>query len=157
MAEKTTVRMLLEHAAGRGWHLGNFDIAAAYLHENRTLAHTVFIGEQPRFDGHRIHPHHTGVLRKNRCGTPPVAHTYDKELEHRLHKHGYTQSHCDPCLFAKTDNGQSIVVAVSIDDFLPTSPSRRPTDNLFQTLAREYTVEDLGQPMTYLKWHIKPK
>ena len=155
MADRTTVRTMFAIAASMNMKIEHFDITGAYLHEEYKHTKKVFIWQPPRFNGQYKHQATHGQLKGNVYGTPAAAHIYTTELHVHLKKHRYTQMRSDPSLFTGKVGKHRLIVAISMDDFMPCATIKKLIDELYNTLAKKYTVKRMGRPTSYLNWKIQ--
>ena len=88
-------------------------------------------------------------------GTPAAAHIYTTELHAHLKKHGYTQMRSDLSLFTGKAGKHMLIVAISMDDFLPCATDKKLIDELYNTLSMKYKVKRMGRPTSYHNWKIQ--
>ena len=55
----------------------------------------------------------------------------------------------------KKDKGKTILVGMSMEDFLPVATHRTLIDDLYNVVKAKYTVKRLGRPDKYLNWTIQ--
>ena len=155
VAERPTVRILFCLAAAQGLSIEQFDIHSAFLHEPYTYDRPVYIRQYPRFDGSLKHPGTLGILQGNLYGTPPAGHIYFSGLRSHLLQHGFKQSNADPCLFIRHHHELgTLLVSVTIDDFLAVAKHQRHIDILYKILSLKYQVKRKGIPKLFLNWKV---
>ena len=155
MANRTTIRTLFAIAASMNMRIEHFDITGAYLHEKYKHANRVYVWQPQRFDGTYKHRSTHGELKGNLYGTPAAANIYSTELHRHLKSHGYQQMRSDTSLFTKKKRGNTILVGISMDDFLPIATSQTLIDDLYTILQKKYKVKRMGRPRKYLNWTKK--
>ena len=154
MAENTSVRTLLSIAAAHGWPVQYMDITAAYLHETHDPKFPVYMGQHPRFDGTMNHIHKAGQLIGNLYRRRSAGHCYTAGLQKHLKSRGYQQCDSNLCLFTISNAKRSLLVTVSMNDFLVTVSQQALIDDLLATLRKKYTIKNLGFPKSYLGWQF---
>ena len=71
-----------------------------------------------------------------------AANIYSTELHSHPKKHGYIQMKSDISLFAKPQGGHSILVGISMDDFLPIATTQSLIDDLYKILQKSTSSSD---------------
>ena len=155
MADRTTIRTLFALAASMNMAIEYFDITGAYLHEKYQHKKKVFVWQPPRFDGSYKHQATHGQLKGNLYATPAAANIYSTNLHRHLEKNGYKQARSDMSLFYKHKGQDTILIGISMDDFLPIATDPTLIDDLYRVLKRKYKVKRMGKPTKYLNWTIR--
>ena len=154
MTDCTIIRTLFAMAASVKVKLEHFDITGAYLHEKYQHGNRVYVWQPQWFYGTYKHRATHRELKGNLYGTPAAANIYNTELHCHLRKHGYNQMRSDTSLLTKHQDGYTILVGISMDDFLPIATTQSVIDELYDVLQKKYKVKRLGWPSKYLNWTL---
>lgn len=95
------------------------------------------------------------MLAANLYGTPQACKVYIKVACAHLAKHGYVQSHSDPNVFKKTDAHSTIIMALTIYEFLVAASSKVMNTDLLRVLSMKYQTKDLEHATRMLNWTLK--
>lgn len=155
-AEKSSSRLIFAHARYYKQQLHHFDISSAFTHEPYDPEHTVYVRQMPLSDGSFAHPNcKYGILKKNLYGSKPAGNIYLTALHSHMLLDNYKQSTADPCIYFKHIATGTIIVSITIDDFLVTAPTTVDIQNFHTHLASKYKVKHLGKPTSFLGWSIE--
>lgn len=101
MATKSTILMLFALTAPLRLNMEHLDIKGTLLQEAFGYGDTVYIKDPKRTNGNYKHGGTVGVLRGNMYGGRSAGNYFLKGLIVLLHKHGYSPTYVDPCLYFK--------------------------------------------------------
>ncbi len=152
-ANRAAVRLLLALASKHRVPRRQLDITSAFLHENYDWPTNLYLKPIRSFDGTRSQ-HQTALLQRNLYGTPQAPATYMRGLHKYLKEHGYTRPRSDRSVYYKRSAVGSIVMAVTIDDFLVIATNDGLYDTLVSNLKKKYVLKDLGIAKQLLGWSI---
>lgn len=94
------------------------------------------------------------MLDANLYGTPQACKVYITCAYEHLRKHGYQQCKSDPNVFKRTMTEGTVIMVLTIDDFLVAASSREVYNELISTLELKYKVSDLGKATRILNWTL---
>jgi hypothetical protein len=148
-----TFRALLATSCQRGWPVHQMDCTTAFLVP--ALTTPVYL----RFPEHALLRQHfpdlvpenpVVMLKKALYGLVNSPREWSKHLSLSLRSLGFEQSHADPCLYLRKENGVlAAAIAVFVDDLAITCP---PDDieALKLSLKRKYRMTDGGEISWFL-------
>ena len=134
VVKPTTVRLVLSIAVSNGWKL-------------RHLQEDVYMVQPPAFvDKER--PHFVCKLRKAIYGLKQAPRAWYHELRSFLLANSFTNSVNDTSLFILKHHGHLLYLLVYVDDIIITGDDEHAVDLLVHTLAKRFSLKDLGS-LTY--------
>jgi hypothetical protein len=107
-----TIRAILTIAAIFDFRIQQMDVKGAYL--NGTLKEEVYM-RQP--EGYNDGSGRICLLKKMLYGLKQSRREWNRELDLKLQKHGYTRLKADPCAYTRQSGGLEIIM-VWVDDLL---------------------------------------
>lgn len=152
--DKTTIRLILAHAAAHRLPLEHFDISSAFLHEDFEHTNPVFIRQHPSFNGSYRHDAQVGQLRGNLYCNRQAGRILSDGARNFLASLGYTQLKSDLCTYTKITADTQAIIATTINDFLICATHTDLISDLYNKLKAKYTIKRLGYPTKYLNWKI---
>lgn len=154
-ADRDSLRFVIALASQQAHQLYHVDLKSAFLHERFKGKKKLYMQPLHDFDGTMQTPGLAYMLAANLYGTPQACKVYIQGAYQHLRKHGYVQCRSDHNVFRlKTQHG-SIVMALTIDDFLVAASNRRMYTDLLQTLSLKYRTKDLGPASRILNWTLR--
>lgn len=170
-----TVRFLLAITAERNWELQQFDVKTAFLHgdleehifmelphiptevQNVTFKH---LKENPITKNKEKLPklmknkgENVLQLKKALYGLKQSSREWFKKFTKLLNDCNLTVCNCDPCLFRNEE--RNLYVIIYVDDFLVTAASMSLIEKLWEQLATNLTITNLGQPKVFVGIQIQ--
>lgn len=137
----TTLRLLFALSVQLNLDISHLDVTTAFL--NGYLEEDIYM-EKP--EGFPSSDGKGQVLKLKRAiyGLKQSSRAWYRRVDDCLTEYGYTRSKLEPCLYAKNDNGLTIV-ALYVDDFFVFSNNEQETKRLKQVLSSHFKLKDLGQ------------
>jgi hypothetical protein len=117
------------------------DVKGAYL--NGILKEKIYM-RQP--EGHNDGTGRICQLHKTIYGLWQAGHKWNKQVDERLRKHGYTPLGSDPCIYVRWDSNNFSILTIWVDDILLFTSSDKMMDQMKDVLWKEWTMTDLGDP-----------
>jgi hypothetical protein len=117
------------------------DMKGAYL--NSILYETIHM-DQP--EGHKDGTDRVCRLIKTIYGLQQAMHEWNKQLDEKLRKHGYTCLRLDPCMYVQWDMEDIAIITVWVDDLLLFTSEDVMMTHMKDTIKSEWTITDLGEP-----------
>lgn len=154
-ADRDSLRFVIALASQRRFSLFHVDLKSAFLHERFKGKKALYMQPLPAFDGSVQYTNVAYMLTANLYGTPQACKVYIQGAYQHLRMHGYIQCKSDQNVFHKTDSDGTIVMALTIDDFLVAASDTRVYHKLLQTLSLKYRTKDLGPATRILNWTLR--
>ena len=136
-----TIRALLSIAAVRDLKIQQMDVKGAYL--NGVLKETVYM-KQP--EGFEDGSDRVCLLKKTLYGLKQAGREWNKELDNKLKKHGFTRLRADPCAYTRGRDDDLEIITVWVDDLLLFSTSDMLMNKMKKDIRSEWETTDLGEP-----------
>jgi transposase InsO family protein len=135
-----TIRAILAIAAIFDFRIQQMDVKGAYL--NGTLKEEVYMWQPEGYDdgSGRI-----CLLKKTLYGLKQSGREWNRELDLKLQKHGYTRLKADPCAYTRQSGGLEIIT-VWVDDLLLFATSDELMAEMKKNIHSEWEITDLGEP-----------
>ena len=153
VVKTTTIRVLLSIAVSRGWSLRQLDVNNAFLQGH--LAENVFMAQPSGFTDPAL-PLHVCHLKKAIYGLKQAPRAWYNELRQFLVQNGFANSHSDNSLFIFNANDCVIFLLVYVDDIIVTGNNDTLVNNFIDTLARRFSIKDLGALSYFLGVEVIP-
>ncbi len=144
-----TVRTILALCAQKELMIHQMDVATAFL--NGTLEEEVYM-KQP--DGFVENPDLVCKLKRSLYGLKQSPRCWNTVLDEQLKDIGLVQHKEDPCLYTAT-GGETVIVAVYVDDILIATESEEKMNQVKQMIASRFNVKDLGKLKSFLGVQVK--
>ncbi|KAK0607898.1 hypothetical protein LWI29_022218 [Acer saccharum] len=149
----TTVRLVLSIATSHGWPLRQLDINNAFLQGQ--LTEDVYMAQPPGFID-SDYPTHVCKLRKAIYGLKQAPRAWYHELRQFLITSGFTNSYADTSLFVLKTGGALLYLLIYVDDIILTGSSTTQVEQFVDTLARRFSLKDLGSLSYFLGVEVLP-
>ncbi|VVA23262.1 Hypothetical predicted protein, partial [Prunus dulcis] len=153
VVKPTTIRVVLHLALSNGWPIRQLDVNNAFLHG--TLSDTVYMSQPPGFVDTNL-PSHVCKLRKALYGLKQAPRAWYKELSSFLLSQGFRNATSDASLFISTFGRNVIYFLVYVDDLIVTGNNSSLVMQFIATLARRFSVKDLGSLHYFLGVEVIP-
>ncbi|KAK4700421.1 hypothetical protein P7C70_g5826, partial [Phenoliferia sp. Uapishka_3] len=134
---QASVRAILALAAQNGWLLQQFDVSSAYLHG--VLKEEVYLRQPPGF-GDDSNPSGVLRLRKSLYGLCQAGHEWNELLHATLVAFGMTRTGSDHGVYFINKDGESLILAIHVDDGLVASSSPELSKSLEAFLQSKFDV-----------------
>ncbi|KAK0576029.1 hypothetical protein LWI29_010847 [Acer saccharum] len=149
----TTVWLVLSIATSHGWPLRQLDINNAFLQGQ--LTEDVYMAQPPGFID-SDYPTHVCKLRKAIYGLKQAPRAWYHELRQFLITSGFTNSYADTSLFVLKTGGALLYLLIYVDDIILTGSSTTQVEQFVDTLARRFSLKDLGSLSYFLGVEVLP-
>lgn len=136
----TTVRILLEISAAKGWELFQMDVHNAFLHGD--LDDEVYMKLPPGFSASS--PNKVCKLRKSLYGLRQAPRCWFAELSSALKDFGFKQNYSDYSLFTLKKGSSIVYVLVYVDDLIIGGNDSDLISKFKAYLNRTFHMKDLG-------------
>lgn len=150
VAHKDTIRLLLAIVNYFDWKLDQVNIVAAFCNGN--LGETIYM-EPP--EGSEIADDNVLHLNKALYGLKQSPRCFNKSLDKWLQSQGFCAMTGDPCLYIRSNNGNTILLSLHVDDQLIASNDCTHLDQFKQELNAAFECSDGGAANYFLGFNIK--
>lgn len=140
VVKMTTVRILLEISAAKGWELFQMDVHNAFLHGD--LDDEVYMKLPPGFTASS--PNKVCKLRKSLYGLRQAPRCWFAKLSTALKEFGFQQNYSDYSLFTLKKGSSIIYVLVYVDDLIIGGNDSTLITHFKEYLNRKFHMKDLG-------------
>lgn len=93
-------------------------------------------------------------LSKPIYGLKQASREWNKKLENSLKAAGLNQSHIDPCVYFKIQNGKMLFIAIYVDDLMIFDNDPRLRSQIKSNLMEKFKMKDLGVAKYCIGIHI---
>ncbi|KAJ9562385.1 LOW QUALITY PROTEIN: hypothetical protein OSB04_007545 [Centaurea solstitialis] len=153
VTKPVTIRTILSIALSKGWPLRQVDVNNAFL--QGTLCEEVYMVQPPGYT-HPQYPNHICKLRKSLYGLKQAPRAWYIELTTFLLQSGFKKSLADASLFIYSCGDIMCYFMVYVDDIVITGNNNSFLDRFVDTLARRFSVKDLGSLHYFLGIEVIP-
>jgi hypothetical protein len=136
-----TIRAILAIAVVKDLKIQQMDVKGAYL--NGILKEKVYM-DQP--EGFKDGSNRVCLLNKTLYGLKQSGREWNKELDDKLQKHGFTHLVSDPCTYTRVHEDDLEIITVWVDDLLLFATSDERMKKIKDDIRSEWEVTDLGEP-----------
>ena len=150
VANLDSVRTLIALAAKHNLELDQMDVSTAYL--NGELEEDLYMLPP---DGVSIQPGYCWKLQRSLYGLKQAGRTWNKTLDRKLGKLGFTRLDAETCLYVFRKDGQVCFLVVYVDDLLLAAITRKFMDSIKAKLSASFKMRDLGEAKYILGIEIK--
>lgn len=147
VARWDTIRLILGLAAQRGWSVYQLDVKSAFLHGE--LKEDVYV-EQPKGFESQIDSEKVYKLKKALYGLRQAPRAWYSRIESYFIKEGFEKCYCEHTLFVKTEEGNSLILSLYVDDLIYTSNSESMLESFKTSMQEEFSMTDLGKMKYFL-------
>ena len=151
----TSVKLMLDLAASKGWKLLQMDVSNAFLHS--TLDEEIYMSLPQGYTpgpSEVLPPNPVCRLHKSLYGLKQASRQWNRTFSKVLITVGYVQSESDTSLFVKTTPTAFIAVLVYVDDIAIASNNDPELVALKLALATAFKIKDLGTMRFFLGLEI---
>lgn len=142
-----TIRLVLGVAVSRDWPLRQLDVNNAFLQGN--LTEEVYMSQPPGFVD-KDNPGFVCRLKKAIYGLKQAPRAWYTELKTFLLSVRFKYSLSDTSLFILKSEKQFVYILIYVDDILVTGSCPKLVDRIIETLARRFSLKDLGHLSYFL-------
>jgi hypothetical protein len=136
-----TIRAILAIAPTKKLHIQQLDIKGAYL--NGILKERVYM-KQP--EGYNDGTGRVCELIKTLYGLKQAGREWNRKLDSKMCKQGYTRLRSDPCVYIWREDDDFITITVWVDDMLIFATTIQLKLKAKADIESEWEVTDLGTP-----------
>nr|KYP32604.1 Retrovirus-related Pol polyprotein from transposon TNT 1-94 [Cajanus cajan] len=140
VVKPTTVRVVLNLALFKQWHIHQIDINNAFLHGE--LTETVYMNQPPGFN--TTHKNKVCKLHKAIYGLKQAPRSWFQKLSTTLIHMGFRPTRSDTSLFVRNTSTSTILLLIYVDDIIITGSSQAEMNSLILTLHTKFSLKDLG-------------
>jgi Reverse transcriptase (RNA-dependent DNA polymerase) len=141
VAHMEGIRTVLHIGAQRDWIMRQFDVKMAFLYGD--LDEEIYM-QQPKGFEEPGKGDHVTLLKKGLYGLKQGGRQWKKKLHAAMTSFGYMRISADHCIYTRTTNGDSSIVAIHVDDMLACTSSEREMKKLKTDLESLFEIKDLG-------------
>jgi Reverse transcriptase (RNA-dependent DNA polymerase) len=141
VARMEGIRAVLHIGAQRDWPMRQFDVKTAFLYGD--LEEEIYM-RQPKGYEEPGKEDHVALLQKGLYGLKQRGRQWNKKLHTAMTSFGYNCITVDHCIYTRTTNGNSSIVAVHVDDMLACASSELEMNRLKTDLESLFEIKDLG-------------
>ncbi|KAG7551914.1 Zinc finger CCHC-type superfamily [Arabidopsis thaliana x Arabidopsis arenosa] len=147
VARIETIRFIIALAASNGWEVHHLDVKTAFLHGE--LKEDVYVLQPEGFvkEGSEEKVY---KLNKALYGLKQAPRAWNNKLNKILLDLKFTKCSKEPSLYRKTENEESLVVAVYVDDLLVTGSNLELILEFKKGMSAQFEMSDLGKLTYYL-------
>ncbi|KAG7599681.1 GAG-pre-integrase domain [Arabidopsis suecica] len=147
VARIETIRFIIALAASNGWEVHHLDVKTAFLHGE--LKEDVYVLQPEGFvkEGSEEKVY---KLNKALYGLKQAPRAWNNKLNKILMDLKFIKCSKEPSLYRKTENDESLVVAVYVDDLLVTGSSLQLILEFKKGMSAQFEMSDLGKLTYYL-------
>jgi hypothetical protein len=159
VAKATSIRAILALAAKRKMKLRHIDFETAYLNGDLEEAIWMTLPQDSAFlftTQKGEVPHESTVrLLKGLYGLKQAGRLWNRQIHDYLVKIGFERSRADPCIYTKSESGQSVILGLYVDDCLVAYHEDSEISEILAKLKARYAIKDLGEPQQILGLQIE--
>lgn len=151
VARMDTIRTIIATAAHRSWEVHQLDVKSAFLHG--VLSEEVYV-QQPK--GYEVVGQENKVYRLHKAlyGLKQAPRAWFSRIEEYFVKDGFTKSQNEETLFLKTEDDNTLIVSVYVDDLIYTGSSLKMMDEFKKSMKREFDMTELGKMRYFLGFEV---
>ena len=137
-----SVRSVIALAVHGNMRLHQMDVKTAFL--NGELCEEVFL-RQPEGFVEKGKENLVCRLKKSIYGLKQSPRCWNIAIDDHLKKMKFTQTEGDPCLYVSRDKGETVIIAVYVDDILIVGKTDERIAEVKAAIANRFEVKDMGQ------------
>ena len=153
VACKTSIHVLIGTALYYKWEVKMFDVEAAFLNaqcENKTFVEWPEAAAKIGLASDKTMREYCIMLEKAMYSTVDAALLWMKDFTKYLKSISMKQSHSNPCVFYKQDNGKlTLILAVYVDNTL-LAGTEEEKHWIYQNVTEKYSIFKLGRLCKHL-------
>lgn len=136
-----SVRVLIALAAKKKLHLHKLGIATAFL--NGELKEEIYM-KQPDGFAVKDQEHLVCKLKKSIYGLKQSSRCWNEALKKHFKKIGLKQSSYDPCIYMLSSGGETVIIAVYVDDIIIAGKTEEIVQQYIKEIAEKFDVTEMG-------------
>lgn len=152
VARMETVRLLLAHAAYKGWQVHHLDVKSAFLHGD--LKEVVYVS-QPEGFVKKGHEEKVYRLTKALYGLRQAPRAWNLKLDGTLKILGFKRCSKEQAIYTKHEGNELIIMGVYVDDLIVTSSCTKKIEEFKKQMEEKFEMSDLGLLSYYLGIEVK--
>ena len=137
-----SVRSVIALAIHGNMKLHQMDVKTAFL--NGELHEEVFI-RQPEGFIEEGREHLVCRLKKSIYGLKQSPRCWNIAIDNHLKKMNFVQTEGDPCLYVSRDDGETVIIAVYVDDILIAAKIDKKIAEVKTAIANRFEAKDMGK------------
>lgn len=137
--KSTTLRIVLDIAVQKSWHIKQLDVNNAFLQGD--LTEEVYMSQPPGFVD-RDHPDYVCRLLKPIYGLKQAPRAWYTSLKQYLLQIGFVNSLADTSLFIRSHNNHYTYVLVYVDDIIVTGSDFAQVREVLSSFADRFSIKD---------------
>lgn len=141
VAHMESMRTILHIGAQRNWLLRQFDMKTAFLYGE--LEEEIYM-RQPKGYEEKGKEDHIALLQKGLYGLKQGGRQWNKKLHAAMTGFSYQRITVDHCMYTRTTDKGTSIVAIHVDDMLASASSEQEMDALKKDLQSLFEIKDLG-------------
>ena len=84
-------------------------------------------------------------LNKSLYGLKQSSRCWNSVLDEHLKSIGFTQTESDPCIYVKEEDGDTLIVAIHVDDIILAGKTDEKIAKVKESIAERFQVKDMGE------------
>ena len=137
-----SIRTVIALSVQRGLKLHQMDVTAAFL--NGELEDEVYMKQPEGFEV-KGKEHLVCKLNKSLYGLKQSSRCWNSVLDEHLKSIGFTQTESDPCIYVKEEDGDTLIVAIHVDDIILAGKTDEKIAKVKESIAERFQVKDMGE------------
>lgn len=130
-----SLRAILAIVAERKMHMLQFDVKTAFL--NGELEEDVFMKQPTGFDDNSGR---VCKLQKSLYGLKQASRCWNQKFKSFIEHFGFNACESDPCVFASHSNGNTLILAIYVDDGFVVGTDKESIEKVIEGLQREFEI-----------------
>jgi hypothetical protein len=143
----TSGKLLAVAALKNGWEVHTVDVNTAFLLSRAEKGREIYM-QPPRgyYDDDSVWMIKSGIY-----GSKPAANMWQAEATGFVKKHGFVQTHGDPCVFVKRNDLMNVIgiVAIHVDDF-SIAAEQWLIEKFKKAMGKKWKIKDFGEMERHL-------
>ena len=147
-----TIRLLISKAAQNRWPIYQMDVKSAFL--NGVLEEEIYVEQPP---GYMKAGKESKVLKLKKAlyGLKQAPRAWNTRIDTYLKKNGFIQCPYEHALYVKKEEGNSLFVALYVDDLIFMGNDEKMIKELKEVMTREFEMTDLGLMRYFLGLEVR--
>jgi hypothetical protein len=151
VAWATSIRIFFSMAASLGLEMVQVDVVTAFLYGK--LEEEIYCKQPPGLED-KDKPNAVWRLKKALYGLKQAPKVWYETLREAFSRMAFVVVHAKVCIFRATTADGLVWVIAYVDDMIVASKKSDLIKNVIEGLAREFRVQDLGSPATFLGFEL---
>lgn len=133
-AKMSSLRILMQIAAQKGYQVNQLDVKTAYLHA--PIDCSIFLEPPKGYNKKKV-----WKLNKSLYGLKQSGRNWNILLDEYLIGLGFSKSFADPCVYHK----EGVLILIWVDDIIIASDSENQMEEIINHLKNKFRMKDLGR------------